>query len=99
MLLAAISILDAAIARWFLTFLAPPGAVGPPPVAVTIAPAIVMYLLVVAAMIFDWRTRGRPHVVYAIGGTALLLLKLLNLPISASQPWNAFAGGLLALAH
>src|SRR5213080_1090103 len=35
MLLAAISLLDAAVARWFLTFLAPPGPPGPPPVFVT----------------------------------------------------------------
>jgi hypothetical protein len=97
--LASVSILDAAIARWFLTFLAPPGTVGPPPVAVTIPPAIVAFLLVVVAMIYDWRTRGRPHAVYVIGGTALLLIKLLNLPLSASQPWKDFAGGLLALAQ
>jgi hypothetical protein len=32
MLLASISLLDAAVARWFLTFLAPPGPLGPPPV-------------------------------------------------------------------
>jgi hypothetical protein len=99
MLLASISILDAAVARWFLTFLAPPGAVGPPPVAVAIPPAIVAWLLVVVAMIFDWRTRGRPHAVYAVGGTALLLIKLLNLPISSSEGWHAFAGGVLALAQ
>jgi hypothetical protein len=41
MLLAGISLLDAAVARWFLTFLAPPGSAGPPPVPVTIAPALV----------------------------------------------------------
>ena len=68
MLLAGISILDAAVARWFLTFLAPPGPPGPPPVAVTIAPAFVAYLLLVAAIVFDWRTRGRPHPVYVYGG-------------------------------
>ena len=33
MLLASISLLDAAVARWFLTFLAPPGPPGPPPVS------------------------------------------------------------------
>src|SRR5215203_2296742 len=49
MLLAAISILDAAVARWFLTFLAPPGSVGPPPVEVTIIPAFVAYLLLLPA--------------------------------------------------
>ena len=44
MLLAGISLLDAAVARWFLTFLAPPGPPGPPPVEVTIPPAFVAYL-------------------------------------------------------
>ena len=68
MLLAGISILDAAVARWFLTFLAPPGPPGPPPVPVTIPPALFAALLLVAAMIFDWRTRGRPHPVYVHGG-------------------------------
>ena len=56
MLLASISLLDAAVARWFLTFLAPPGPPGPPPVPVTIPPAFVAYLLLVVAIVHDWRT-------------------------------------------
>src|SRR4051812_5298765 len=68
MLLAGISLLDAAVARWLLTFLAPPGPLGPPPVEVTIVPALVAYLLLVVAMGFDWRTRGRGHPVYIYGG-------------------------------
>jgi hypothetical protein len=99
MLLAGISILDAAVARWFLTFLAPPGAVGPPPVPVTIPPALTACLLLVVAIVFDWRTRGRPHRVYVIGGAALVLVKLLNLPVSMSPFWHSFAGGVLALAQ
>jgi len=99
MLLAGVSLLDAAVARWFLTFLAPPGPAGPPPVFVTIPPALVAYLLLVVAMVFDWRTRGRPHVVYVVGGTVLVLVKLLNLPISTTQAWHSFAGGMLALAQ
>ena len=99
MLLAGISILDAAVARWFLTFLAPPGPPGPPPVVVTIPPAFVAYLLLVVAMVHDWRTRGRPHAVYVIGGAVLVAVKLLNLPISATHAWHAFAGGILALAQ
>jgi len=47
----------------------------------------------------DWRTRGRPHPVYVIGGTLLLALKLLNLPISMSQTWQSFASGMLAMAQ
>jgi hypothetical protein len=99
MLLAGISILDAAVARWFLTFLAPPGPPGPPPVAVAIPPAFVAYLLLVVAIVHDWRTRGRPHRVYVIGGIALLAVKLLNLPISTTHAWHAFAGGILAMAQ
>ncbi len=99
MLLAGISILDAAVARWFLTFLAPPGAVGPPPVPVTIPPAFVAYLLLVVAIVHDWRTRGKPHAVYVIGGLALIAVKLLNLPVSMSAPWHSFAGGILAMAQ
>jgi hypothetical protein len=99
MLLAGISILDAAVARWFLTFLAPPGPPGPPPVEVTIAPALVAYLLLAAAMIFDWRRLGRPHPVYIYGGAALVAVKFLNWPISTTAAWHSFAGGILALAQ
>jgi hypothetical protein len=99
MLLAGISLLDAAVARWFLTFLAPPGPPGPPPVPVTIPPAFVAYLLLVVAIVHDWRTRGRPHPVYIYGGAALIAVKLLNWPISASSFWHSFAGGILAMAQ
>ena len=98
MLLATISLLDAAVARWFLTFLAPPGPPGPPPVVVAIPPAFVAYLLLAVAIIFDWRTRGRPHSVYVFGGAALIALKLLNLPLSATPFWHSLAGSILALA-
>jgi hypothetical protein len=99
MLLAGISLLDAAVARWFLTFLAPPGPPGPPPVFVTILPALVAYLLLVVAIVHDWRTRGRPHPVYVYGGIALLAVKLLNWPISTTTAWHSLAGGILALAQ
>jgi len=99
MLLAAVSILDAAIARWFLTFLAPPGPPGPPPVPVTIAPAVIASLLLVVAMVRDWRNEGRVHPVYICGTLALLALKVLNWPISESAAWHNFAGGILALAQ
>lgn len=99
MLLAAVSILDAPIARWFITFLAPPGPPGPPPVPVTIAPAVVASLLLVVAMVRDWRAEGRVHPVYIYGTLALLTLKVLNWPISESAAWHALAGGILALAQ
>jgi hypothetical protein len=99
MLLAAVSILDAAIARWFLTFLAPPGPPGPPPVSVTIAPALVACLLLVVAMVRDKRTEGRVHPVYVYGTLALVAVKVLNWPISETAAWHWFAGGILALAQ
>ena len=99
MLLAGISILDAAVARWFMTFLAPPGPPGPPPVAMAIPPAFVAYLLLVVAIVHDWRTRGKPHAVYVIGGLVLIAIKLLNLPISTTHAWHAFAGGILTMAQ
>jgi hypothetical protein len=66
---------------------------------VTIVPSLVACLLLVPAMVFDWRSRGRPHPVYVFGGAALIAVKVLNLPISASSWWHAFAGGILALAQ
>jgi hypothetical protein len=78
---------------------APPGPPGPPPVFVTIPPAFVAYLLLVVAMVFDWRTLGRPHPVYVYGGIALIAVKLLNLPVSATPLWQSFADGILALAQ
>ena len=56
-------------------------------------------ILLVVAMVQDWRTRGRPHAVYVIGGTILIAVKLLNLPISGTHAWHAFAGGILALSQ
>ena len=99
MLLASISILDAPIARWFITFLAPPGPPGPPPVAVDLLPAAVTLILLCVALVFDWRTRGRPHSAYVIGGVALVALKLGQIPLSTTSLWQSFTGWMLALAH
>jgi len=65
----------------------------------TIPPAFVAYLLLIVAIVHDWRSRGRPHKVYVIGGIVLLAIKLLNLPISTSTAWHTLAGGVLALAQ
>jgi len=98
MLVATVSILDAAVARWFLVFLAPAGAAGPPPVAVDVAPALVTCSLLVIAMLRDWRLAGRPHPAYLVGGGVLVALKFLQLPLSETAAWQAVAGAVLALA-
>jgi hypothetical protein len=38
-------------------------------------------------MVYDWRTRGRPHKVYIYGGLLVLLETFLVVPISGSQAW------------
>jgi hypothetical protein len=92
MLLATVSLLDAPIARWFLTFLAPPNAPpGPPPVFVTVPPALVAALLLVVAIVYDWRTRGKPHRVYVIGGLILLAVQVSRPLIAATPLWDHLA--------
>src|SRR5947209_7355159 len=91
MLLASISILDAPIARWFLTFLAPIGPPGPPPVAADIGPAALTLLLLGGAILYDWRRTGRLHPAYLMGGAALLALKLGQIPLSTTVAWNSAA--------
>lgn len=98
MLVAAVSILDAPIARWFITFLAPPGPPGPPPVAVDIGPSLVALLLLLFAMSVDYRRLGRPHTAYIAGVGAFVALKALQVPVSETALWHGFAGWLMTLA-
>lgn len=97
-LLGTIALLDAPIARWFLVFLAPPVAPGeiapPPPLFITIPPALVADLLIIVAMIYDWRTRGRPHPVYLIGGALVLAYQLTRPLIGDSAVWQSIAAAI-----
>ena len=98
MLLAMIPLIHAAMARVFMVAFAPPDAKGPPPVFVAIPPGLFVDLLIVAAIIHDWRTRGRPHPVYLVGGAVLLAVQLLSVPISTTPTWMAIAKWVEALA-
>jgi hypothetical protein len=88
-----------AIARVFLAFLAPPGVAdhGPPPAFVAIPPGLVAALLIVVAIVYDWRTRGRPHMVYVYGGLAVVLSNTLTVVIAGTQTWMTIAGYLESL--
>lgn len=92
------SMMTPAVARLFLTFLAPPGvaAGGPPPPFVAVPPGLVSSLLIVVAIVYDWRTRGRPHPVYVYGFLLVVADILLIVPISATQTWMSIA---LSLQH
>jgi len=59
-----------------------PGVLAPPPVAITIAPSMAANRLLVAGLIYDIRTRGRPHPAYPIGLVVLAATTLLRVPIS-----------------
>jgi hypothetical protein len=100
MLLVNLGLLGAPIARWFLFFLAPPAShaavswpaglphVSTPPVFVGIPPSLVADLLLVVAIVYDWRTRGRPHPVYLWGGAAGLLFLATLVPVAESRAWQ-----------
>jgi hypothetical protein len=112
MLLGTIGTLGAPIARWFLTFLAPPpdpnapvyllpnGQPAPavPPAFVSIPPALIGDILWVIAMIYDWRTRGKVHPVYLIGGAIMLTIQLSIVPVSETPLWHGIASWLGTLA-
>jgi hypothetical protein len=97
MLVATVGILYAAVGRIFRLFLAPPGAgaEGSPPVAFSVLPGLTANLLIVAAMIYDKRTRGRVHPAYWIAGGVLLLSQLMRVPVSNSEAWMAFTRWLV----
>jgi len=98
MLVAAISILDAPIARWFVVFLAPPDAPpGPPPVAVDLGPSLIALLILIFAMVVDRRRIGKFHGAYLYGALGYIAMKVLQVPISESSAWHATAAWLMRL--
>jgi hypothetical protein len=98
MTLLMIAMMTPAIARVFLTFLAPPGQLGPPPPFVSLPPALVADLFLVVAIVRDWRLLGRPHPVYVYGGFALVAQQLLTVPIAATATWMHIAQAFARLA-
>ena len=102
MLLATTSLLQAAVARMF--FLAAtgggPGArpgLGPPqPIGNTTIAGLIVELLVVAAMVHDWRSYGRVHPAYLWGFSLSLLLLMARPVIGYTQAWYNFADFLVS---
>jgi len=99
MVLLMAAMMTPAIARLFLTFLAPPSATaGPPPPFVSIPPALVADLFIVVAIVRDWRKFGRPHPVYLYGGAVVLAQQVLTVPFAATSTWMAIARAFESLA-
>lgn len=106
MLLATITLLPPATARVMFFLFAPPEMgsrpglwlVQPPANAVdfTVIPAMLANLMIVPALVHDWRTRGKPHLVYIVGGGLMILTNVLRGPVSRTDLWHSVAGTLAA---
>jgi hypothetical protein len=105
MLVATLSILEAPIARVFGLVMTPANLrdtplldMPTPPLDVTWGPYIVVDLLILAAMVFDWRTRGRPHPALLIGGLAVVASQLSRFAIGPTTAWHDIATWMVSLA-
>ena len=104
MLVATASLLNAAFARFFFLMATGGGAgmrpgLGPPrPVESALTAAFLADLVIVAAILFDWRTRGRPHRAYVWGLGTVLAVQLLRGPVSRTEAWHSFADLLARFA-
>jgi hypothetical protein len=106
--LATIALLPAAMARVLFRLFAPPDAVlsnfGAPIDDVAailnliIVPALLADALLIAAVVNDWRTRGRPHRIYVIGGLCLVASQLLRPVIAQTAAWQTVTSTLLAFS-
>lgn len=104
MLLATLSLLTAAVARMFFVAITGGGpglrpGLGPAhPASTALAPSLLLMLFVVAGIVYDWRTRGRPHPVWLWGGAIMLAVILLRVPLSTTPAWTAAADFLAGFA-
>jgi hypothetical protein len=86
MVLATIAVLAPAFGR-MVQFILGAGPIAPPPIQATIVPALLTDLLLAAAVVHDWRTRGRPHPVYLIGGATLPAVQVGRIPLALTPGW------------
>ena len=104
MLLATISLLGAAMARVFLLLMVGggpgmrPGLGPPPPMFVAFLPSLLLELFIVAGIVYDWRTRGRPHPAWLVGAVVMTAVIILRVPLSNTSAWLAFADFLAHFA-
>ena len=109
MLMATLSIMPPSLARLIgmavtLTTLGPRQfGVAPPSVMVAIAigtvAGVAADLLIVMAMVYDWRKKGRPHRVYWIAGGIIVAVHVLRIPMSTTGAWTGFTEMLSSLAQ
>ena len=110
MVMATLALLPPAVARVLFVVFAPAGSGARPSFAapvpdlgvalrITMAPALLIDLLILVPLVYDWRTRGRPHPVYVVGGIALVLLHVARPFVTHTAAWQGVAHALIALGH
>ncbi len=55
-------------------------------------------LIILAGIVYDWRSRGRVHNVWLWGGGLLIASQVLRVAIMGTAPWLAFAHAMARLA-
>lgn len=104
MLLATASMIPPAIARLFFVVNVGMSAglrpgLGPPrTVESVLLPSLIADLMILAGVIHDMRTRGRPHPAYLAGGAIMLAVQFLRVPLSTTPLWYAIADFLARLS-
>lgn len=97
MILATLSLLQAAMARIFFVIITGggpglrPGLGAPPPLAIGLVPSLIPELLIVAGIIYDWRTRGRPHPTWLIGAAVITAVVVIRGMVADTPGWLAIA--------
>jgi hypothetical protein len=90
MIMAAISILGAPLARPLMVNLHMP-----PPAALS---DWLVCVIALAPMLHDWRTRGRVHNATWLAFAAILAVRLVRIPMAETLAWHDFAGWLSGLS-
>jgi hypothetical protein len=54
-------------------------------------------LLILVVIYLDWRATHRVHPVYLWGGIAILLIRVIRVPLAMSTVWKSFANSIAAL--
>ncbi len=102
MLVASISVLPPAIARVVFLLLSPEGTLKPamgdtPPIEVSLIPSFAANLLLVVAIVYDWRMRGRPHPAYLIAGACLVAVQIVRIPLGGTAAWHTVTEWLVRM--
>jgi hypothetical protein len=102
-LLSTIALLQAAMGRVFFVLMTGggpgmrPGLGAPPPLSIGFYPSLSLEILIAAGIVYDWRTRGRPHRAWLYGAAIMALVIILRRPVANTSAWLAIADSLAHL--